>query len=209
MRLSQWLALLAAAAVLTVAARRAVSLRPAARALVVAIAVDLALLPHVTRGGLAYRGQQLAALAWLAAVALVAGVPPRVAGYLGAIGLGALLAWYPLPAAPVYAGLQGLTVAVGAVYLSRTLRARRAPLAGHYAGGILLLGEACALGPYLVGGPLAASWVLALPVRLAQWLALCVLGYRSWCSGYYSPSRASRSASPARHTSPNAPTDER
>lgn len=178
---------LLAAASLAAAARHTPSLRrPAA---LVALGLPLSLLTGAfTRadGRWLYHAAQLGHGAWLACVVAACYAPRLALPLLGAY-TGAALAWWPAPAAPLYAAAQGLAVALAGVALYLEAARSRVPLPGHGAALVLAGSElACLVAPYLLATvleePVAALWDAARVVRVATWAALAVVGWASWRS---------------------------
>lgn len=183
-----------AALALTAAASRAPSLRrPAA---VVALGLPLSVLVGAfTRadGRVLYHASQGAQFAWLALVLVVAGASLRAALALWGVAVVAALAWWPRPASPLYAVAQALVVGLAVAALVREYRTARAPLPGHLVAIILVAAELSVLvAPFglaaVLGEPVAAEWDSARVVRLVEWIALAVVGWRTWRSAQSWPS---------------------
>ena len=213
--LAVYAAQLAAAVALLAAARRAPSLRTASRVMAVSLPLDALL--HFTRddGRALYHAAQAAQGAWLAAVLLAAYAPRRAAVALWLAFAAAALYRWPAPATPLYAAAQAVTVVAAVAALALEYRRARAPLPGHLAAVVLVGSElACLVVPYslaaYLGRPVAELWDAARVVRLLTWLALAVVGWRSWCSpGSWSVCSWRASVRPSGRPGTHAPQRER
>ena len=212
LRAAAYAAHLAAAVALLAAARRAPSLRTAAR--VVALGLPLSLLVGAwTRddGRALYHAAQASQGAWLACVLAAAYAPPRAAVALWLAFMAAALYRWPAPATPLYAAAQAVAVACCIAALALEYRRARAPLPGHLAAVVLVGSElACLVVPYSLaayqGRPVAELWDAARVVRLLTWLALAVVGWHSWRSlGSSSVCSWRASARPSGQLGPRAP----
>lgn len=212
LRALDYAAHLAAAVALLAAAPRAPSLRTAARVVAVGLALS-AITGAWTRddGRALYHAAQAAQGAWLACVLAAAYAPRRAAVALWALFCAAALYRWPAPATPLYAAAQAVTVAVAVVALAQEARRARAPLAGHLAALLLVVGEGCVgLAPYglavLRGTTVAEEWDAARVVRVVEWAALAVVGWRTWRSAQSWPSSGASSPwSPGEDGSPEPP----
>jgi hypothetical protein len=158
-----------------------------------------------------YHLAQAAEWADHALIVLLVGAPRWVAAGFFVALLAASIAWWPAPATPLYAAAQAVTVAVAVVALIAEARRARAPLAGHLAALLLVVGEGCVgLAPYglavLRGTTVAAEWDAARVVRVVEWAALAVVGLRTWRSAQSWPSSGASSPwSPGEDGSPEPP----
>lgn len=211
LRAAAYAAHLLAVVALFAGARRAPSLRRAAWAVLAWLLLSPLRGFDRDDGRALYHLAQAAEWADHALLVLLVGVPRwAAAGFFAAL-LAASIAWWPAPATPLYAAAQLATVAVAVVALTAEARRARAPLAGHLAALLLVVGEGCVgLAPYglavLRGTTVAEEWDAARVVRVVEWAALAVVGLRTWRSAQSWPSSGASSPwSPGEDGSPEPP----